>query len=221
MKNMFLIDKTIDTIKLGVTLNSLRIFAEILPRARFREEVNLDLYIRDQEKNNHLMYVKLFKGRPPHYKPWIELFDIQPEIKMKSKIVSYFNSLIEQGILTFFSEALLPGQNLFVEYYRDTETLYQLQRDIPFPATRLGFKLYNLGFYWSKDWYFPEGFMEGEQKLQVEKPLNKESKQRQKRIITEALKHFISSQNPDSGQNPFIKQAMERALKLTKNLEVE
>jgi hypothetical protein len=214
LKSMPMIDKAIKNINKGLNVNSWQIFAEILPRARFREEVNLDLYIRSHEANKHLMFVKVFKGRPPYYKPWIELFDIQPEIKIESKIITYFDSPFENGILTFFSEALLPGQNLFVEYYRDIETLYQLQRDIPFPATRLGFILYRLGFFWSKDWYFPEGFMEGEQKLQVEKPLNLESEQRQKRLIIESLNSFVSIQDSNPNQNVFIKQAQERAMRL-------
>lgn len=215
------IDKAIESFQTGISINSLQIFAEILPRARFREEVNLDLNARDHHEKAHLMFVKLFKGRPPHYKPWIELFDIQPHIKMREKTIPYFDSPLEIGILTFFSESLLPGQNLFIEYYRDTETMYQLQRDIPFPATRLGFKLVDLGFYWSKDWYFPEGFMEGEQKLQVEKPLNRESEQRQKRLISKSLNRFLSNRHSNPSQNVFIKMAQERAIIVIKNLEAE
>jgi hypothetical protein len=213
------ITNLIKTLQSGLTFNSMKTVAERLPRARFREEVNLDLYIQSQVERKHLMFVKLFKGRPPHYKPWIELFDIQPEINLKPAAISYFNSSLEKQILTIFSNALLPGQNLFVEYYRDTETLYQLQRDIPFPATRLGFILYNLGYFWSKDWYFPEGFMEGEQKLQVEKPLNRESEIRQKQLINKSLKQFLSNQVFIHSQDIFIKQARERAMNLYENPE--
>lgn len=214
-----MIEKAIESIQRGLLINTRQIFAKVLPRARFREEINLDIFLRDRQAKSHLMFVKLFKGRPPHYKPWIEIFDIQREIEIEAKTVTYFDSQIENTILRFFSGALRPGQNLFVEYYRDGETLYQLQMDIPFPATRLGFKLYNLGFYWAKDWYFPEGFMEGDQKLQVEKPLDRQAEQRQKSVIYDSLNHFIMNRDAKSRQNEYSNRALKRAVNLVKDRE--
>ena len=54
-----------------------------------------------------------------------------------------------------------PGDVLYLEYVGDKETLAQLQRGTPPGETRLGKLLEQCGFKIVKDWYFPEGGLEG------------------------------------------------------------
>ena len=213
-----MIEKAINSLRKGLTVNRYSIRAVLLPRARFREEVNLDITIGQEDSHTHLMFAKCFKGRPPHYKPWIELFDIIPSLQINDRSFDYFDSVFEDTILHFFTQALKFGENIFVEYYRDGETLVQLQKTIPVPATRLGYKLFSLGYTWFKDWYFPEGFMEGEQKLQAERPLDSRSRKRQNRNLYDELEAFVTGYG--TRETPlYLKRALERARKLLIKLE--
>jgi hypothetical protein len=56
--------------------------------------------------------------------------------------------------------------------------LENIELGVPPHLTRLGFILLENGFTWFKDWYYPEGFMGGNPKLQAEKPINDEVKQK-------------------------------------------
>ncbi len=56
-----------------------------------------------------------------------------------------------------------------MEYYEDRQTLRELKEGKPPEETRLGKKLKALGYRYLRDWYYPEGWMEGGYKLQAEK----------------------------------------------------
>ena len=135
-------------------------------RGRFAQELNLDLSLLRGGKKAHLLHAKVFLGRA-EYRDWVELFGIAKEVLG----VPYFGSNVESTVLDLFSP--LTGR-LFVEYYDDMETVRELSASVPPALSRLGFELAKRGFAWFKDWYFPEGLMEGGHKLQAEKPLNPE-----------------------------------------------
>ncbi len=129
---------------------------------RYIEERDLEVFVRKGNDEQHLLYLKVFNGRPPYYRPWIEVFGINPDVE-------FFGTFIEDTVFKKLSEALGPGESIFIEYGLDHETRSALQRGQPPEKTRLGSKLLQLGFRWFKDWYFPEGAMEGGQKLQAQK----------------------------------------------------
>ncbi len=164
------------------------------------------------KEQDQVCCAKIFTGRLPYYRPWIELFDIYGYLIMGGKEVEYFDSELEHGVLRFFADMLGPGENFFVEYYRDEETRRQLQTGVPAPATRLGALLYRRGFTWFKDWYYPEGFMEGEQKLQGEKPLDTEGKTRQNARLLRELEGFIDRR--DDQQADHLQRAYSRATEI-------
>ncbi|HAV39561.1 MAG TPA: DUF1122 domain-containing protein, partial [Aquificaceae bacterium] len=60
-------------------------------------------------------------------------------------------------------------RRVFVEYYEDKQTLEELKAGKPPEETRLGSKLKALGYTYLRDWYYPEGWMEGGYKLQAER----------------------------------------------------
>ncbi len=210
-KTMF--DRYIKYLEQGFVVNGFTVKGEPIKGARFREEYNMRVIVHNGDRSDQICCAKIFTGRLPYYRPWVELFDIYGYLHMGETDVEYFNSELEQGILRFFADMLGPGENLFVEYYRDQETRRQLQAGVPAPATRLGALLYERGFTWFKDWYFPEGFLEGEQKLQGEKPLNTEEKNRQNTRLFRELDTFIDRRELHHTVGP-LQRAYDRAGKI-------
>jgi hypothetical protein len=191
------VERHIGELKRGIVVHGYTIKGQRMRGARFREEQNVRVSVCAGYRPEHLCYAKIFTGRPPFYRAWVELFDLYGSLRVGEKDLDYFGSPLERGILQFFASALEPGENLFVEYFRDHETRKQLEAGVPVPASRLGRLLYDMGFTWFKDWYFPEGFMEGEQKLQAEKPLNEQEHKRQKALIVKELEAFLNKNDVD------------------------
>ena len=185
-----MLENLIGSLEKGISVNSHMIHAHKITLGRFREEQNIELHYRIEKSEGYLLYAKVFHGRPPEYYPWVELFDIKEPLTFGATQISYFDSPFEDPILRIFSESLGPGARLFVEYYTDTETRKQLQMGFPVVLSRLGYKMFKLGFTWFKDWYFPEGYMEGNQKLQGEKPVNVEARKRHIRTTLDEIERF-------------------------------
>lgn len=120
---------------------------------RFIEEENITL----TKDGKRLMYIKAFYGRRPYWKEWVELFHIDP---------SFFSSELEDKLYGIISKYF---RRVFVEYYEDKQTLEELKAGKPPEETRLGSKLKALGYTYLRDWYYPEGWMEGGYKLQAER----------------------------------------------------
>lgn len=120
---------------------------------RFVEEENITL----AKDGKRLMYIKAFYGRKPYWKEWVELFHIDP---------SFFGSNFEDKLYQIISKYF---RRVFVEYYEDKQTLEELKSGKPAEETRLGSKLKALGYTYFRDWYYPEGWMEGGYKLQAER----------------------------------------------------
>jgi hypothetical protein len=120
---------------------------------RFAEEENLVIGLEGKP----LLYIKAFYGRRPYWKEWAELFHIEPE---------FFGSEWEDRLYELISKHF---RRVFVEYYEDPETLRQLKQGVAPEETRLGSKLKALGYRYFRDWYYPEGWLEGGYKLQAER----------------------------------------------------
>ncbi len=124
-----------------------------MERGRFAEEENITLALGGRR----IMFIKAFYGRKPHYKEWVELFSIEED---------FFRSPFEDALYELISEHF---RRVFIEYYTDEQTLRELRSCFPTGETRLGRKLKALGYRYLKDWYYPEGWMEGGYKLQAER----------------------------------------------------
>ncbi|MCX8060060.1 MAG: DUF1122 family protein, partial [Aquificaceae bacterium] len=108
-------------------------------------------------EGKRLLFIKAFYGRKPHWKEWVELFHVEPH---------FFGSQEEDELLRIVSRHF---RRVFVEYYEDSQTLEELRRGVPPQETRLGSKLRALGYRYFRDWYYPEGWLEGGYKLQAER----------------------------------------------------
>jgi hypothetical protein len=184
------LENAIVQLKTGIKIGDYLIYAKKEIPGRFDEEINLDIYLKRGKIELKLLIAKIFLGRG-YYKPWVELFSISPLLDFGNRQLKYFDSAIEDKLIELFSKSLEPGGNIYVEYEQDKETLYCLTRDFAMPLSRLGFILYKQGFTWFKDWYFPEGYLEGGRKLQGEKPLDEKNKSVQLRRIKKEVKDSL------------------------------
>ncbi len=143
-------------------------------RGRFPEESNVEVSICQGGCCGVLFHVKAFRGRPPYYRPWVEVHSVSPRGACGHSMAGP----VEDAVISLASMALGPGESLYFEYVWDPATVAELEAGVPPRLSRLGFKLLSHGFTWVKDWYYPEGFMEGAQRLQGEKPAGGEALER-------------------------------------------
>lgn len=171
------------------SLNLLKISAgiEVVEKpGRFVEERNFELY----SGGLRLLVVKCFNGRPPFYGRWVEVFNVAKTFQLEGTSLPFAGSDLEKILLKILADELKPGETLFVEYGYDLETEYLLRLGAPPVLTRLGFLLLQLGFTRFRDWYYPEGFMEGGQKLQCDKPLDEEARARHLKQLLEEVASY-------------------------------
>jgi len=153
--------------------DDIKVYACEKRRGRFVEEISINMCVERDGFRRYICFMKVFMGRDL-YRRWVEIFNIVNDVDLGGYTVNFYNTKVEQWLMDVVSIWLGPGERIFVEYVNDVETRKQLERGYPIPVTRLGYELLKRGFTWFKDWYFPEGFMEGNPKIQGEKPLNKD-----------------------------------------------
>lgn len=177
--------------------------------------ISLDLRLRRGGRDEHLLCLAVFPGRKPRLRPWVELFCLPGE---NSAGESYYGSSLEDCLLSAVGSALGPGGRIFVEYQGDCETACGLAQGFPAALTRLGYKLFRLGFTWFKDWYFSEGGREGSQKLQAEKPLHEEARRKHMEKLQSEAREFLLAlaqvQKADSEAHRYLARAADRAREL-------
>jgi hypothetical protein len=200
----------------GIKTEDFHIYIGNQSRGRTNEETRLELHVRENGVEDRLLFLKVFFGHPPHLRPWIELFGINPQLELRDDY-EYFDSTLEELLLELLSSGLMGGGKIYIEYQEDRETAYGLQFDFPVPATRLGYTLFGLGFTWFKDWYFPEGGSEGAQKLQGEKPLDDKARRRQTELLMDDIGNFVEKRGRKISaetNDPFLLRGLERAERL-------
>ena len=158
-----------------------------------------------------VFYITIFQGRG-YYRPWVEVHTV---VKPRLLYGTRFEELVVKAIY----EYLPPAGMFYYEYVGDVETSTQLERGYPIIVSRMGYLLFKTGFTWFKDWYFAEGFMEGNPKLQGEKPLSNKHRVEMIGKYIEELRSFIKRY---SGKNldRYGVKALERAKKLLSELKV-
>ena len=195
----------------GLRLGEHRLSLERLGRGGIRETIQLRLVVRDGDEET-VLYLLVFLGRGEFYRAWIEVFGARRELRLGKDSLVFPGSQLEVLVLDAVSGSLGPGERLFIEYLYDEETMRALELGVPAPATRLGYELFARGFRWFRDWYFPEGFMEGGPKLQAEKPLDKKHEERLLAEARRELVEFIEAWRGSS--DPIIARALGRAQQL-------
>jgi hypothetical protein len=129
---------------------------------RFPEE--RDALVRLEQGGRPVIRLKYFAGRPSAgIPPWIEAGIVLDDEAFARELVQALADLLP------------PGGRLMV-VYGDDETERGLKRGFPPCVTPLGAALLAAGCTWLKDWYYPEGWSEGELKLQGNKPVSAEAR---------------------------------------------
>lgn len=163
----------------GIEVENRNLRLSKISEGRFKEEENFALHLDEKP----LFLCKIFYGRKPYYKEWAELFNFMDK--------SYFGSCAEEKLISLFYKFLDPGAKIFLEYENDHETFEELEKGIPEVLSRMGFLLFKNNFIHIKNFYFPEGFMEGGRKLKGEKPLNEKNYLKEREKISEEVSFFF------------------------------
>lgn len=112
-----MLENVVDQMSKGIIIDDYIIYAKGTSKGRFREGINLRVYLKQGEQEYHVLDIKVFYGRPPHHSPWVELFNISNNSRFGDKVIEYFDSVFEDKLLSIFSQALKKGESIFVEYY--------------------------------------------------------------------------------------------------------
>ncbi len=145
-------------------IDDFEVLVKRMDKGRYIWEKNLTLVVRNGGLEDFLMFAKVFEGYS-YYRPWVELFSINP----KPLGLKFFGSEIEREIYQRIYKFLPKFGRIFVEYYEDGETLIELRRGEPPERSRMGRVLFEVGFRNLRNWYYPEGLREGGQKISGEK----------------------------------------------------
>jgi len=183
---------------------------EIRRKGRFVEEENIEIQLGYADDWKTLLILKIFKGRPPYFRKWIEIFNINPYLKWDGKTFHFLGSEFEEKFLSCISDTLNAREWLYIEYDYDPETSRMLDMNVPIYVTRLGYFLFLKGFLWMKNWYYPEGFMEGSAKIQAEKTLSKEENLKR---ICEEINNWLSKIKFES-KDEYLLRCINRANKI-------
>ncbi len=181
---------------------------------RFPEEQRLTVYLTADNAAARLLTVTVYHGWK-WYAPWAELTAINGTISLGTQHLTYHGSPIETRLISLFADAIRPPAHIFISYQTDHETARALAHDVPAPATRLGYMLFTRGFTWYKDWYHPEGWMEGDQKLQAEKPLDIQHRQRHHKAIKRDITAYLTT---DTTNTDITRTARQRAHHILEHL---
>jgi hypothetical protein len=164
-------------------------------RGRFPEERNAVVLAGDSSRP--VVRLKHFAGRPAaHARPWIEASVEREDEAFARELVAALASLLP------------PGGYLMLAY-GDDETEAGLRLRFPPAVTPLGAALLNAGCTWFKDWYYPEGGMEGGFKLQGNLPLTDEARTRELAALRREVSTWLDRVH--GSQDDLVARARARA----------
>lgn len=159
---------------------------------RFPEEVNFALHLERGGRicGEWVVRGKFFAGRGRWLLPWVEFYYRPSPGKGWS--------IGEAGAELFrrLAGPIPPGGALMVKYGDHPATGRALLSGVPPMATPLGLLLWRAGCRWYKDWYFTEGWREGGDKLQGNKPLDPATRRARETETRRALEEFLARPPP-------------------------
>jgi hypothetical protein len=168
-------------------------------RGRFPEETDAALYAGDGQ--GPVARLKHFAGRrSARVAPWIEAQLAARDEELRRELVAALAGILPQG------GYLMVG-------YGDDETERGLKRRFPPVVTPLGKALFDAGCTWFKDWYYPEGWMEGGMKLQGNKPISEEARRANLAELASEVEEWL--RRTEGVDDELVGRARERADALT------
>jgi len=137
-----------------------------------------------------------FVGRGDYIKAWIE-FRYNPRAEFPDgTAVDLEEKGLTHELFSLLGGMIPPGGSMMVIYGAEAHPLSSntekgLKRAFPPASTPLGYYLWSVGLRWFKDWYFPEGWMEGGMKLQATRPLDEDIRAQREAKAREELSIFV------------------------------
>jgi len=198
----------------GTSLGRFSLTLRNLRRGRSRGEVRFDLYLKGAGRLYEPPVISAlhFAGMGRWYRPWIEVA-YENRLSSKEASVDLEGTPEEEELFKVLCGLLVPGAHIMVKYHNHPITAAALLFGIPPPATPIGYLLYVGGCRWYKDWYFAEGFKEGEEKLQATMPLDSERRQARTIEIRRELQAYLHSQpDPSKAQMEEICRGLARKI---------
>ena len=156
-----------------------------------------------------------FIGRGDYIKAWVE-FRYEPRVAFPDgDSVDLEESGLTGALFTYLGDLIPPGGSMMVIYGAEVHPLCAdtekgLKRSFPPAATPLGYYLWKSDFRWFKDWYFPEGWMEGGMKLQATHPLDAQVRAEREAKAARELEDFVERLR-DRELTPLERDALVRA----------
>lgn len=165
----------------GMPLDGCTLEPRDFKRGRTEREsyFNLFLLLEGKRSRGPVVQGLFFSGRGDYIKAWIE-FRYNPRAEFDGGTVLDLEERgLTAGMFSLLGAMIPPGGSMMAIYGAEAhavcaDTEWGLKRSFPPPATPLGYYLWKSGMRWFKDWYFPEGWMEGGMKLQATRPLNQD-----------------------------------------------
>ncbi len=202
----------------GKKLNGFVLHVDNISRGRFVEETNFELYLKTVDgemSENSIVSGKYFSGRGEFYKPWLEIY-YYPHVKFESsKRIDLSERRLDEKLFKHLSALLPQSTHIMVIYVNHEETRKGLEQGVPAPATPIGYLLWKSGCTCFKDWYFAEGFWEGDVKLQGDKPLDEEEK---KKDLLETRKELTDFLKKEKRKEKLFLDAKKRAEVVLKDI---
>jgi hypothetical protein len=156
-----------------------------LGRGRNRSEENFTM---SKPKSGVMAKGTRFKGRGA-IKPWIEA-----RLTFGIEEVDEWRLMASKDLMELISamvKMLQPGGRLMVTYVNLPLTAALLERGVPPPLTPLGHVMFMCGLTSFKDWYFAEGFLEGDVKLQGEVAMTAGKRRAQTRKLLAECEKYL------------------------------
>lgn len=203
----------------GKVLNGYRLEVYGKEEGRFKNEINFNIDLVNEEGvrcGSPCIEGKFFKGRNKHYLPWMDIY-YRNKLDFNSENINIKNG-IDEKLFKELSKLLPAGSRLMIAYSNHDETFRGLNLDFPPSITYIGYLLWISGFKWFKDWYFAEGFKEGHIKLQGNKPINEENRNKNLLEQKNKIRKFLKKENPDE---QIFNEAKDRADKIIREIENE
>lgn len=187
-------------------------------KGRTERETYFNLFLSREgtPSMNPVVQGLFFMGRGKYIKPWVE-FRYDPRAAFPGgKEVDLDELGLSGEVFALLGSLIPPGGSMMVIYGAEphplsAETERGLKRKFPPQATPIGYRLWEAGFRWYKDWYFPEGWLEGAMKLQATRPLDENIRLLRERQAREELEEFVSRTRGQGVPEPEARRALARA----------
>ncbi len=183
-------------------VGSYQIKIKELSKGRFVEEANFKIYVKNAKEElsqNPIMHGKYFSGRGNFYRPWIEAYFV-----VTIKFESHKETLPYKVLELLFKEvsSLIPaGGKLMIPYIDHETTDAALRHGVPPVTTEIGYLMWRAGYTWFKDWYFSEGALEGDVKLQGNKPFDEKHRTKNLHEIYREVSAFLATTTDTGYEN--------------------